>query len=91
MRWIRCVLTSLAFAGAMLLAGASIVRADDACQRRIIKADHKLHQAVDKHGWRSPQAEHWRHELAEARLLLGIRPPLVGRRWTPLAHRARLG
>ncbi|MGB8494895.1 MAG: hypothetical protein WCE53_10890 [Candidatus Acidiferrum sp.] len=68
MRWIRCVVASMAIAGAMLLAGASVVRADnDACQRRTIKADHKLHQAVDKHGWTSPQAEHWRHELSDAR------------------------
>jgi len=66
MRRIRFVLTCLAFAGAFLLAGATVVRADD-CQKRIAKADHKLHQAIDKHGWQSSQAEHWRHELAEAR------------------------
>ena len=78
MRLIRCVLASLVFAGAMLLAGASAVRADDACQRRIVKADHKLHEAVDKHGWKSSQAEHWRHELADARAYCWEHwPPLV--------------
>ncbi len=66
MRWIRCLLTCMAFAAALLFAGASAVRADD-CQKRIIKADHKLHEAIDRHGWQSSQAEHWRHELAEAR------------------------
>jgi len=66
MRWIRSALTCLAFAATLLLAGATAVRADD-CQKRIIKADHKLHEAIDKHGWQSSQAEHWRHELAEAR------------------------
>ena len=67
MRWIRCVLTSMAFAAALLFAGTSVVRADDACQKRISKADHKLHEAIEHHGWRSSQAERWRHELAEAR------------------------
>jgi len=42
-------------------------RADDDCQKRIIQADHKLHEAVEHHGWESSQADHWRHELAEAR------------------------
>lgn len=42
-------------------------RADDDCQKRISHADHELHKAAEKHGWESPQAEHWRHELAEAR------------------------
>jgi hypothetical protein len=77
MRWIRCVLASLVFAGAMLLAGASAVRADNACQKRISKADHKLHEAVEKHGWKSPQAERRRHELADARAYCWEH----GRRW----------
>lgn len=76
MRWIRFTLTCLAFAAALLLAGATAVRADD-CQKRIIKADHKLHEAIDKHGWQSSQAEHWRHELAEARSYCWEH----GRRW----------
>jgi len=41
--------------------------ADDDCQKRIIHADHKLHEAIEQHGWQSSQAEHWRHELIEAR------------------------
>jgi hypothetical protein len=42
-------------------------RGDDDCQKRIIKADHNLHEEAAKHGWDSPQAEHWRQELASAR------------------------
>ena len=34
------------------------LRAEDDCQKRITKADHKLHEAVEHHGWESPQAEH---------------------------------
>ena len=41
-------------------------RAED-CQERIVKADHKLHEAAERHGWESKQAAHARHELAEAR------------------------
>lgn len=37
------------------------------CQRRIAKADYKLHEAIERHGWYSRQAEHERHELREER------------------------
>jgi hypothetical protein len=57
----------MVFAGAILSAGASIVRADDDCQKRTAKADHNLHEAIEKHGAQSPQAGHWRSELASAR------------------------
>jgi len=40
---------------------------DDDCQRRIAKADHRLHEAVEHHGPQSRQAEHARHDLHEAR------------------------
>src|SRR5882757_3373288 len=31
------------------------------------KADHRLHEAIERHGYESRQADHWRHELREAR------------------------
>lgn len=37
------------------------------CQRRIARADYKLHEAIERHGWYSRQANHARHELREAR------------------------
>lgn len=37
------------------------------CQRRIARADHELHEAVEKHGRHSKQADHERRELHEAR------------------------
>ncbi len=67
----RVVLATAAL-GAMLAFGAA-PRAfgrhydDDRCQRRIAKADHKLHEAIEHHGWYSRQADHARHELHEAR------------------------
>ena len=62
----RAALAAAALAGLLLFTGAPNVRADD-CQKRIAKADHKLHEAIEHHGPHSSQAEHWRHELAEAR------------------------
>lgn len=66
MRSIRFVLAPMVFAGALLFVGTSAVRADD-CQKRTTNADHKLHEAIEKHGPNSPEAQHWREELSEAR------------------------
>jgi hypothetical protein len=63
----RFVLAPIVFAGALMFASAAVVSADDDCQKRTIKADHNLHEAVAKHGPQSPEAEHWRSELAAAR------------------------
>ncbi len=65
----RTVLVSAALLGMLAFAGAPRAFADDyyKCQRRIAKADHRLHEAVEDHGWYSRQAEHARHELREAR------------------------
>lgn len=60
-------LATNALLAALFFGGAVLVRADDDCQKRIHKADHNLHEAIERHGVRSEQAEHWRHELAEAR------------------------
>jgi hypothetical protein len=59
-------LAVLALAGAAILATAPSVRADD-CQKRTERADHHLHEAIAKHGPESPEAEKYRHELADAR------------------------
>src|SRR5260370_39765299 len=67
----RVVLATAAL-GTMLAFGAA-PRAfarhydDDRCQRRVAKADHKLHEAIEHHGWYSRQADHARHGLHEAR------------------------
>lgn len=49
-----------------LFAGAPPARAED-CQERVVHADHKLHEAIQQHGYDSKQAAHWRQELHEAR------------------------
>lgn len=68
----RSVLAAATMVG--LLAFAAIPRAFahdyddyDRCQRRIFKADRKLHEAIERHGWYSRQANHARHELREER------------------------
>lgn len=63
----RTALMCLGISAAFLFAYAPAIHADDDCQKRIVKADKNLHEAIAKHGYESSQAEHWRHELADAR------------------------
>jgi hypothetical protein len=64
----KLFMTLAALVGFLLFTGAPRVRADESeCQHRTEKADHRLHEAVEHHGWDSRQAEHARHELREAR------------------------
>jgi len=67
MKSLYAVLAPAALTAALMLSAAGSLRADDDCQKRTINADHKLHKAVEHHGWDSPEAQHWRQELAEAR------------------------
>ena len=64
---VRNLTASVVLAAALFFAGASKLRAEDNCQKRIAHADHKLHEAVEHHGWDSPQAAKYRSELAAAR------------------------
>jgi hypothetical protein len=64
--WKAIVGTGVLAGGLALFGGTPSAKADD-CQERIIKADHRLHEAAEKHGWESKQAAHARQELAEAR------------------------
>jgi hypothetical protein len=64
----KTVLAGAALAGFLLFAGAPRLRADDdVCQRRIARADHRLHEAIEHHGRESRQADHARAQLHEAR------------------------
>jgi hypothetical protein len=56
-----------ALAAALLFSSAPRAAGDDGCHRRTERAEHKLHEAIEHHGPYSRQAEHWRHELREAR------------------------
>jgi hypothetical protein len=63
----RFYLAPVVFAGALLFAGAAATRADDDCQKRTIRADNSLHDAIKKHGPNSPEAAKYRQELESAR------------------------
>jgi hypothetical protein len=64
----RVALATIAMTGLLAFATTPRALADaDDCQRRIARADHKLHEAAERHGWDSRQADHWRHELHDAR------------------------
>jgi hypothetical protein len=64
----KTLLAAAVLGGFLLLAGAPRAAADEGeCQHRLAKADHKLHEAVEHHGWNSKQADRARHDLHEAR------------------------
>ncbi|OLE87650.1 MAG: hypothetical protein AUG07_00575 [Acidobacteria bacterium 13_1_20CM_2_60_10] len=62
-------LATAALGGFLLLAGVPNAQAHDrnACYRRMQKAEWKLNEAIERHGYYSRQAEHRRHDLREAR------------------------
>ncbi|GAC1617473.1 MAG: hypothetical protein PVS2B2_20220 [Candidatus Acidiferrum sp.] len=66
---LRKVLLATAALGALALAGAPRASANDGydCQRRIDRAEWKLEEAIERHGYYSRQANHERHELREER------------------------
>jgi hypothetical protein len=59
-------LAGAALAAFLMFPAAPMVHADS-CQRRIARADHRLHRSVSRYGYRSRQADHARHELREER------------------------
>lgn len=64
----RLFFPTIALAGCLLFTGAPQLRADDDdCQRRVARADHRLHEAIEHHGPASRQADRRRQELHEAR------------------------
>jgi hypothetical protein len=74
----KLTLAGAALAGFLLFTGAPRLRADDDdCQRRIARADHRLHEAIEHHGRESRQADHARAQLHEARERCWNR----GKRW----------
>lgn len=56
-----------ALAGFLAFTAPQLKADEHSCQERIGKADHKLHEAIEHHGYQSRQADHARHELREAR------------------------
>jgi hypothetical protein len=62
------LLTGATLAAVFLLAGTPRATGyDDGCYRRTAHAEHKLHEAIEHHGYNSRQADRWRRELHEAR------------------------
>ena len=65
----KAALATVALSGFFLFAGASQAQAADRddCYRRVARAEHRLDEAIEHHGYYSRQADHQRHELREAR------------------------
>ena len=70
MKTVRTSLLSLVVLAAVLLS-AVVPRLQaedlDECQRRVAHADHELHEAIQRHGRHSRQANHERRELHNVR------------------------
>ncbi len=71
-RWIQLFFRKWAFAAVAtaafaVMAGVPKLHADDDCQRRIARADHRLHEAVEHYGYDSREVAEARHELHEER------------------------
>ena len=50
----KLLVTLAALVGFLLFTGAPRVRADESeCQHRTERADHRLHEAIEHHGWDS--------------------------------------
>jgi hypothetical protein len=66
---LRTALVSTLVAGFMLFGNTPITRADDRdiCYRNVHNWEQKLDRDIDRHGFKSRQANHDRHELGEAR------------------------
>jgi hypothetical protein len=66
---VASLLSATALMAVLLFTAVPRLQAEDyeRCQRRIAHADHELHLAIERHGRHSPQAEHKRLQLHEAR------------------------
>jgi len=69
-RFRNTTLVALLAGGFLLLGGATTARADrddgNRCRRNVDKWEDRLERDIDRHGVYSRQANHDRHELAEA-------------------------
>jgi hypothetical protein len=52
----------------LLFVGAPNLKADgfDDCNRRVAFTEYRLNEAINRHGYYSPEANRWRHERHEA-------------------------
>ena len=68
-RMANTLLLSLSLGAGVTVMSAprALAEDQDRCQRRIVHAEHELHEAIDHHGRHSKQAEHERRELHQAR------------------------
>jgi hypothetical protein len=66
---VASLLTGALLTAALLFPAVSRLHAEDQdrCQRRIVHAEHELHEAIEKHGRHSAKADHERRELHAAR------------------------
>jgi hypothetical protein len=64
----KAALATAALGGLLLFAGAPGAKANEweDCNRRVNYTDYRLRQSIDRYGYYSREANHWRHERHEA-------------------------
>jgi hypothetical protein len=64
----KAALATATLGGFMLFAGTPSAKANgwDDCNRRAAYTDWRLHESIERFGYYSSQANHWRHERNEA-------------------------
>lgn len=64
----KTAMATVALSSLFLFGGTLSAKAADRddCERRIARTEHRLHEAIEDHGYYSRQANHWRHERREA-------------------------
>lgn len=65
----KTALSAVLIAAVLFSAAIPHLQAEDVdrCQRRIVHAEHDLHEAIERHGRHSRQANHERRELHNIR------------------------
>jgi hypothetical protein len=63
----KAALAAVALGGFLFLAGAPNAQAREFRDRPVARYDNfRVHEAVERHGYYSPQANYWRYERREA-------------------------
>ena len=65
--WRRVLVAGVLSASLLFVAAPGLQAQYNTCRRRLARADHRLHEAAEHHGWESREAQHARVQLHEAR------------------------
>jgi hypothetical protein len=65
--WGKTLASAFVMSALVLGSASGVLAAYNTCQRRLARADRRVHEAARRHGWESKEAQHARVQLREAR------------------------